>query len=246
MSGPAGRRPRSATIDEPDAALVARARDGDRDAMDTLLRRHHDRVYALCRRMTGNDADAADATQDALIAIVRGLPRFDGRAAFSTWAYRIAANACIDEHRRRARRPVPGLDDHAGTAGRITRSPSDGRTGSRISGGGDGPDLADRVADRFDIDAALTALPAEFRAAVVLRDQLGLDYAEIAAVLEIPPGTVRSRIARGRAALADRLREAGPVTDAAETEMAPPGNGPPGTWALGNQAAAPSVEEGTP
>ena len=87
---------------------MAAARDGDRAALDSLLRRHHDRIAAVCRRLCGNDADAADATQEALIAIVRGLPRYDGRSAFSTWAYRVATNACLDELRRRGWRPVPG------------------------------------------------------------------------------------------------------------------------------------------
>ena len=137
--------------------------------------------------MTGNDADALDATQDALIAVVRGLPRFDGRAAFATWCYRVAVNACLDELRRRRRRPDPGLPE-AEEAPRRT-----------------GPDLDTTVADRMAIDEALADLSPEFRAAVVLRDVCDLDYAEIAEVLGIPPGTVRSRIARGRAALADRL-----------------------------------------
>ena len=79
--------------------------------MDALLRRHYDRIFALCRRVTGSDADGADAAQEALIAIVRGLPRFDGRARFSTWAYRVATNVCLDELRRQRRRPVPGLGD---------------------------------------------------------------------------------------------------------------------------------------
>ena len=90
-----------------DATLVKAAQAGDRAALDALLRRHHDRIYALCRRMTGNDADALDATQEALIAVVRGVARFDGRAAFSTWVYRVATNACLDELRRRGRRPEP-------------------------------------------------------------------------------------------------------------------------------------------
>jgi RNA polymerase sigma-70 factor (ECF subfamily) len=171
---------------------VAAAQGGDRDALDALLRRHHDRVYALCRRMTGNDADALDATQEALIAIVRGLPRFDGRAAFGTWAYRIATNACLDELRRRRRRPEPGL-------------PDDERTGPGPRGGE--PAFDTGVADRLAVDAALAQLPPEFRAAVVLRDLCRLDYAEIAEVLGIPPGTVRSRIARGRAVLARHLGE---------------------------------------
>jgi RNA polymerase sigma-70 factor (ECF subfamily) len=163
------------------------AQAGDRAALDALLRRHYDRIYAVCRRMMGQDADAADAAQDALIAIVRGLARFDGRAAFGTWAYRIASNACIDELRRRGRRPDPGLPDLE----HERRDP--------------GPGTADTVVDRLDIDAGLATLPVEFRAPLVLRDQLGLDYAEIAEVLGIPPGTVRSRIARGRRALATAL-----------------------------------------
>jgi RNA polymerase sigma-70 factor (ECF subfamily) len=170
---------------------VQAAQDGDRAALEALLRRHHDRVLAVCRRRGGNDADALDATMEALSAIVRGLPRFDGRAAFSTWAYRVATNACLDELRRRRRRPATSLDDDDlagwpdGAAGEV--------------------DAIDRVPDRLAIDAALARIPEEFRVAVVLRDVCDLDYAEIAATLEIPPGTVRSRIARGRTLLARQL-----------------------------------------
>ena len=91
--------------------LIGAAQRGDQRALDQLLRLHQDRVYAVCRRLAGNDADALDATQEALIAIVKGLPRFDGRAKFSTWAYRVATNACLDELRRRGRRPDPGLPE---------------------------------------------------------------------------------------------------------------------------------------
>lgn len=144
-------------------------------------------MYAVCRRLTGNDADALDAAQEALIAIARGLERFDGRAAFTTWAYRVATNACLDELRRRRRRPEPGLPEV------LDREP-----GTASSG-------VDGVADHLDVDRALRELPMEFRAPVVLRDLGGLDYAQIAEVLDIPPGTVRSRIARGRAQLARLL-----------------------------------------
>ena len=168
------------------------ARSGDRDALEALLRRHHDRIYAVCRRLTGHDADALDATQEALLAIVRGLPRFDGRAAFSTWCYRVATNASLDELRRRGRRPLPGLpeDDHGRAAYRVEDA---------------APTGVDGVPDRLAIDDALARLPPEFRAAVVLRDLCDLDYAEIAEVLGIPPGTVRSRIARARGQLAALL-----------------------------------------
>jgi RNA polymerase sigma-70 factor (ECF subfamily) len=137
--------------------------------------------------LAGNDADALDATQEALLAIVRGLPRYDGRAAFTTWSYRVATNACLDELRRRSRRPDPGLPE----------------TEAAVPAGE--PLLDDRVADRLDLDSALGQLALEFRAPVVLRDVAGLDYAEIAEVLDLRPGTVRSRIARGRAHLARAL-----------------------------------------
>ena len=90
-----------------DSVLVTAARQGDREALEALLRRHQDRLHGLCRRMLGNDHDAEDATQEAMIAIVRGLARFDGRSAFSTWAYRVATNAALDELRRKGRRPRP-------------------------------------------------------------------------------------------------------------------------------------------
>jgi len=174
-------------VTPPAQDLVAAARNGDRAALEELLRLHHDRIYALARRMTGNDADAADATQEALLAIVRGLPRFDRPVGLLTWAYRVTANACLDELRRRRRRPLVDLaDDRA-----------------------DPPDTSvamdTALADRLRLDAALAQLPEEFRVAVVLRDVCDLDYAEIAAVLDLPPGTVRSRIARGRGRLADLL-----------------------------------------
>ena len=149
-------------------------------------------MLAVCRRLAGNEADALDATQEALLAVVRGLPRFDGRAAFSTWVYRVATNACLDELRRRGRRPVPGLPEEG--SGR----PGERRTAVDSTG-------IEQLPDRLAIDAALARLPEEFRVAVVLRDLCDLDYAEIATTLDIPAGTVRSRIARGRTLLARQL-----------------------------------------
>lgn len=179
-----------------DRHLVDAARRGDRTALDTLLRRHHDRVRAVCRRITGNDADAADATQEALLAVVRGLDRFDGRSSFSTWVYRVATNASLDELRRRRRRPVPASDHDDHEAGPVDRAadPSAHRH-------------TDDLADRLVLDAALARLPEEFRVAVVLRDVADLDYAEIATVLGLPLGTVKSRIARGRSMLADAVTQ---------------------------------------
>ena len=182
-----------------DDELVVAAKDGDRDALDALLRRHHPRLRALCLRLTGDPTDADDACQEALVSLVRGLGRFDGRSTFATWAYRVTTNACLDELRRRRRRPRPGLlDDGSAMAGpgETVAPGSGGDTGALT-----GADTGERVAARLDVDAAIARLAPDFRAAVVLRDLCELSYAEIGEVLGVPVGTVRSRIARGRAAL---------------------------------------------
>ena len=191
-----------------DHDLVAAAQAGDRRALDTLLRRHYDRVHAVCRRIAGSSRDADDAAQEAMISIVRGLPRFDGRAQFSTWVYRIATNAALDELRRRKRRPALHV---VGDEGVVPEAVDP---------------LADRqvtaVADRMAIDAALDELPEEFRAAVVLRDVADLDYAEIAEALGVPVGTVKSRIARGRNQLTTLLGNREPGGGRPSAESSPP------------------------
>jgi RNA polymerase sigma-70 factor, ECF subfamily len=171
--------------DDCDDDLAAAAARGDAAALDVLLRRHAGLVHSVCRRILGNADDALDASQEALLSIARRIDTFDGRSKFTTWCYRVATNAALDEARRRARRPSPV---------EIVPEPR-----------APGPALDTAVADQLDIDAALAQLSPGHRAAVALRDLVGLDYAEIATVLDIPPGTVRSRISRGRAALADFL-----------------------------------------
>jgi RNA polymerase sigma-70 factor (ECF subfamily) len=171
-------------LPDDDAELARRASRGDRVALETLLARHADRIHALCRRVIPNADDALDATQEAMIAVVRGIRRFDGRSAFTTWLYRVATNAALDELRRKHRRPLP-----ADLPDRPAR----------------GPALDAQVDARVDIEAALASLPEEFRVAVVLRDLCDLEYAAIAQILAVPDGTVRSRIARGRSLLHECL-----------------------------------------
>ncbi|MYA00073.1 MAG: RNA polymerase sigma factor [Acidimicrobiaceae bacterium] len=175
-----------------DARLTRAAQAGDRRALEQLLRLHHDQIHAICRRLAGNDADGQDATQEALIAIVRGLPHFHGKAKFSTWAYRVATNAALDELRRRSRRPAAAVIE---ASDRLAATAT--------------ADDSTAVVARLDFEAALAQLPEGFRASVVLRDVAGCDYAEIASILQIPAGTVRSRIARGRARLAETMRAGG-------------------------------------
>ena len=173
------------------AELVRAARSGDARAMETLLERHFTMVRAVCHRIAGAHRDGDDATQEAMIRIVRSLDRFDGRSAFSTWAYRVASNAALDELRRRSRRPMLHVVDDDDDR----NEPPD--------------DLAERTitatADREALQQALRQIPEEFRVPVVLRDVADFDYDEIAESLGIPIGTVKSRIARGRRQLAALL-----------------------------------------
>ena len=157
-------------------------------ALERLLRDQHPRIRAVCSRILGNHADADDAAQNAMIQISRSIDSFDQRSSVNTWIYRVATNAALDELRRRRRRPVSLIDEsQIGVEDAVA------------------PDDYAVVDTRDELSMALAAIPEEFRVAMVLRDIGDLDYDEIAEVLGIPGGTVRSRIARGRARLAEIL-----------------------------------------
>lgn len=175
--------------------LVARARSGDSAATEVLLREHAPRVLAVCRRLCADRGDADDAAQEAMIAIVRGLSRFDGRSSLSTWIYRVTTNCCMDELRRKRRRPEP-VDTAAGSRPDTVEDQLVGTD----------PEFETvRSETRADLARALAGLPEDFRMAVVLRDVADLDYETISEITGVPIGTVRSRIARGRGRLADAL-----------------------------------------
>ena len=160
--------------------LIKRAQKGDKGAIDALLREHYDTVRAVCHRIVINSEDADDATQMALIAIVRALPSFNRRSSFATWIYRIATNAALDELRRTKRRPVPV--DHTVL---VTTTPES--TGA--------------VDVQMLMASALRAIPDDYRVVLVLRHIADLEYEEIAAIVGVPIGTVRSRLARARVQL---------------------------------------------
>jgi len=169
-----------------DDDLIRASQNGDMASLEILLDRHHDRIRAVCAKVVGRGADADDATQMALISIVKNLEKFDGRARFTTWSYRIATNAAIDELRRRKRRDADSIDDEDGHL--------------QIAAAGN---MGEAVAASIDVNDALEQLSEDFRIPVILRDLVGMDYDQIAETLDIAPGTVRSRIARGRGKLAD-------------------------------------------
>jgi RNA polymerase sigma-70 factor (ECF subfamily) len=174
--------------DPSDEALLAAYLRGDPQAFGQLVNRHERRIYGLCLRILGNREDAEDATQEAFLAALRKAASFRRAAAFSTWLYRIAVNAATDQARRRGRARLTTLD------------PEDaGLTAAT------GSDLGEAVTAAVAVQTALTQVPEEFRVAVVLCDLYRIPYADAAQILEVPVGTVKSRVFRGRAALADCL-----------------------------------------
>ena len=172
--------------DVDDAELLRAHVAGDPRAFGELVARHRDRLWAVAIRTLGDREEAADAVQDALISAYRAADRFRGDAAVTTWLHRIVVNACLDRARRRQSRPTVPLPEVETAAVRAaTAGPAE-------------PDSDTRVMVR----AALAQLPAEQRAALVLLDIEGYSVAEIAEMLGIAEGTVKSRCARGRARLA--------------------------------------------
>ena len=176
-----------------DNELVARARRGEGVAFDLLYTRYQHRVHSLVSRYVGTREDVEDVTQEAFIKAYRALPRFRGASAFYTWLYRIAVNTAKNHLASRHQRvQTVDVDAEEADGGEVATALRDDA----------GPEDAFRQRElKSAIDAALTALPEDLRAALTLREFNGLSYAQIAEVLECPVGTVRSRIFRARAAL---------------------------------------------
>ena len=182
--------------------LVAKAKVGDSDAFAVLVEQNQNRIYSLALRMVDNPEDAADLAQEAFLSAWRGLEKFQGEAAFSTWLYRLTSNACIDFLRREKRKKAAGS----------VLSLDDTEEGATL-------DLPDYDADphrqleqeevRSAIADGLAQLSPEHRKILTLREVSGLSYTEIADVLGVEEGTVKSRIARARLALRKKLLETG-------------------------------------
>jgi RNA polymerase sigma-70 factor (ECF subfamily) len=172
---------------EADIALLERFHGGDVGAFDELVRAHEDRVFGICLRMMSNRDAALDAVQETFLTVFRKADRYQAKAAFSTWLYRVAVNTCYDQLRKAKRRRAEPLPE--------TTDPADYRTDD---------DLA-AAEIRPAIEAALQALPHEFRAAVVLVDLQGLSLEQAADILSVPVGTAKSRVFRGRKQLATSL-----------------------------------------
>ena len=182
-----------------DEELVKRFLAGTEDAFTELMRRHEDRIFSLAMRMTGNRADALDATQETFIQAFRKAARFRGDSAFGTWLWRIGINASNDILRKRKRTPIPE-EEPAG------EEPM-----------GSSATIDDTVVMRLELTGALAQLSEEYKEAVVMHDIGGIPYEEIATLTGVSIGTVKSRISRGRKRLAHLLEQGSPSRTSKES-----------------------------
>lgn len=183
---------------EPDAQLVQLCLRGDGPSWEELVRRHTRRVYNLCYRFTGNGAAAEDLSQEVFMRVYRTLPSYQSaQGAFATWLTSVTRNLLVDHYRRTRR---DRLTDSIDAMPQFEERPSPARA----------PDSWAQATElSAHVQQALARLSPELREAVILRDLQGLDYAEIRVVLQVPEGTVKSRINRGRIELARILEETG-------------------------------------
>jgi RNA polymerase sigma-70 factor, ECF subfamily len=188
------------SADASDLSLVRRVQRGDKGAFDALVLKYQHKLVKLVMRYVRNPAEAEDIAQEAFIKAYRALPQFRGDSAFYTWLYRIAINTAKNAVVSRDRSPIEydldrsNTDESYDMQGRMKDSETP-----------EGLVLTDEI--RSTVNAAIDALPEDLRTAIVLRELEGLSYEEIAAAMECPVGTVRSRIFRAREAIDRRLRE---------------------------------------
>ena len=186
-------------MDRQEQNWIAAAQKGDQSAFEALVRLYEKRVYALTLLMCKNPADAEEAAQEAFLAAWQGLAFFRGESSFSTWLYRLASNACVDVLRREGR--------HRSAAG---PSLNDEETVIDVADDAPSPHaLAERAELRQQIEEALSALPEDYRQVLILREMHQRSYDEIAEILALDLGTVKSRINRGRKRLRKILLESG-------------------------------------
>lgn len=187
-------QPQKELVHGPDDALVERAQSGDLQALEELFNRYRNQVFSLSYRMTGSAPEAEDLCQEIFVQVMRKIGSFQGRSSFSTWLYRVAMNRSRDYLRRKKRSPE--LLSQEG----VVPEPADPGRGS---GGLESVAIASE-AQRI-VQEALVQLPLSLRAPLVLHELEGLQYSEVAVMLKLPVGTVKSRIFRARIKLAELL-----------------------------------------
>lgn len=179
--------------------MIARCKKGDREAFNKLMETYHKQVFNISYGMLSDYEDASDAAQEVFVKVWRSIAGFKGEASFTTWLYRICANVCNDILRKRQRRGMTvSLDADDGDKNPASELPSEAPT----------PEESLEADERQRlVRAAIDSLSDEFRTVIVLSDLQQLSYEEVANVLKIPTGTVKSRLNRARNALRKKLSD---------------------------------------
>jgi RNA polymerase sigma-70 factor, ECF subfamily len=177
--------------------LISRARAVDRDAFEQIFNTYRNQVYSLAYRMTGSASDAEDLTQEVFMQVMRKIGSFQGRSSFSTWLYRVTVNRSRDYMRSRKRNPELLSDDQEAVE----------RVGDPVGAAPAPAPESGAIASeaRRLVQEALMELPVSLRAPLVMHELEGMEYREVARMLRLPVGTVKSRIFRGRLKLAELL-----------------------------------------
>lgn len=179
--------------------LVKKSQSGDIESFELLISSYDKRAYNIAYRIMGNEEDAKDMAQEAMLRVYRSIKDFKGQSSFSTWLYRIVTNVCLDELRRRKNDRHVSIDS--------TIKTEDGELHIELCSDKETPETAyERVEQRELIKEAIRELNDEYRSVIVLRDIQGFSYEEISNMLECSLGTVKSRINRARTMLRDRLK----------------------------------------
>ncbi|MBQ3492032.1 MAG: sigma-70 family RNA polymerase sigma factor [Oscillospiraceae bacterium] len=192
-------------------ALVQKAKAGDRDAFAALVSAYEGKIYNLALRYLGNREDAMDASQEVFLRVFRFLPGFQEESGFSTWIYRIGVNVCKDMLAKRTRRNELPLE--------IPDDEEDYRTAEVADSRYDPEAIAQQADLRKALADAIGDLPQQQREMIVLRDIQGLSYEEIAKVLALESGTVKSRLSRARENLRKKLLQSGNIFGASPSKL---------------------------
>lgn len=179
--------------------LIKKSKSGDIDSFELLVSSYDRKAYNIAFRMMGNEEDAKDMAQEAMIRVFRAIKDFKEQSSFATWLYRIVTNVCLDELRRRKKEMTVSLDN--------TIETESGEMHLEICSDRETPeDAYERLEQRELIADAINQLTEEYRSVIILRDVHGFSYEEIAFMLDCSLGTVKSRINRARNLLKDKLR----------------------------------------
>ncbi len=178
-------------MDLTEKILIEKSQKGDMESFEKLIKEYQKGAYNIAYRMLGNTEDAKDASQESIIKIYRSIDGFKMRSSFKTWFYRIVTNTCLDYRRKRSRNNVLYIDNALNT--------EEGSYSREVEDPSDGPEEILLKNENMEaLQRCIFGMPEKYRMAIILRDIRGFSYSEMGEIMELPEGTVKSRISRAR------------------------------------------------